>query len=560
MRITAFSMFAVGLGLAGSHLVACADSAEDCSAIATCGATAGSSSGNAGKSGGGAGNEGGSDGAGSSSGGSQGTSGSSGSSGSSGTAGEGGQGGAGPVECTGDVADDPVCWTTNDQGVFVSSDIGDDVAGNGTREAPYASITKGIASAAGKNVYVCLGAADFYEEKLTITEAVDGVRIYGGFECDNWTHDTHRYVGVQSPEPIALRIQSLKTGAQIENVRFVAADGTPSDKSSFGAFVTDSKGVVLRRVEITAGDGAKGVDGNSGTAGMNGSTAGPAPTGKVAICPNDIVPNSQTGGDWGSVDHCGSVGGLGGTAFKSTANGGPGGPGAPTENVHPLGAIENGGPPGGTGGPGTEGDAGTVGAQASALGTFAKAGFSPANGKAGTDGYSGQGGGGGGASKGSGTCVGASGGAGGMGGCGGKGAEPGLGGGASVGLFSWNSDVTLDASEIVSSVGGGGGGGGDGGLRGQGASGGEGGLGVGAIAQGGDGGDGGNGGDGGSGSGGTGGPSYALVYSGTKPMYDLADTTLTEGDGGDPGLGGSVSDVMAPAGTAGDSAPELEIQ
>jgi hypothetical protein len=40
----------------------------------------------------------------------------------------------------------------------------------------------------------------------------------------------------------------------------------------------------------------------------------------------------------------------------------------------------------------------------------------------------------------------------------------------------------------------------------------------------------------------------------------MPDTTLTEGTGGDPGIGGKVLDAKAPDGSAGDSAPEFEIQ
>ena len=80
------------------------------------------------------------------------------------------------------------------------------------------------------------------------------------------------------------------------------------------------------------------------------------------------------------------------------------------------------------------------------------------------------------------------------------------------------------------------------------------------TARGGQGGAGGNGGPGGSGSGGTGGPSYALVFSGTKPVYDAADSTLTPGAGGDPGSGGQLlSFVKAPDGSAGDSKAEFAV-
>ena len=247
MRITAFSALALGFGLLSVELSACSNSSDDCAANATCGNTAGTHAGTAGKSGGGGTDAGANSGGTPSGGGSMNTS---GMSGAMGVAGDGG-GGSGPVECTGDVADDAACWTSNALGVFVSSDSGNDATGDGTKEAPFASITKGIASAGGKNVYVCLGSDKLtYDEKITLTVANDGLRIYGGFECTSWDYATTRKSAVASDQNIALRIQGLKKGVYIENLSFTAsnATGTGLDASSYGAFVTDSKGVTLKRV------------------------------------------------------------------------------------------------------------------------------------------------------------------------------------------------------------------------------------------------------------------------------------------------------------------------
>jgi hypothetical protein len=147
-----------------------------------------------------------------------------------------------------------------------------------------------------------------------------------------------------------------------------------------------------------------------------------------------------------------------------------------------------------------------------------------------------------------------------MGAEGGTPGKGGGGGGASVGMLSWNSGVKLEAVGVRSSSGGSGGSGGNGGLRGQGGDGAPGGKGSGTIADAGRGGNGGDGGDGGSGSGGSGGPSYALVYSGMKPTFDVAETTLSKGAGGAKGAGGVVSAVPAPDGSVGDSAAEFEVE
>jgi hypothetical protein len=331
--------------------------------------------------------------------------------------------------------------------VFVSNAHGNDVTGNGTKESPYASITKGLSSAAGKKVFVCLGLKGDYTDELSFNGSED-VSIYGGFECETWEYSTTRKAGIKPAKNIALRINNSKN-LTFENLRIMAADATGKDydASSYGAFVTDSSGVVFRRVEITAGKGAKGADGDPGVKGANGADKGIAPVGDAGLC---NVTQTVAGGRWGAVTACeASQGGNGADGQKNTANGNDGSTGAPTEHITPTdGQVENGGigaltdeADGGTGKKGGPGDAGISGIQGSLHGTFTVSGYSASNGNAGTDGFPGQGGGGGGASKGTAACYGASGGAGGMGGCGGTAGKGGMGGGASVALMSSGSEV-----------------------------------------------------------------------------------------------------------------------
>jgi hypothetical protein len=549
MRTFAFSAIAFGLALTGVQLTACSNSAEDCSATATCpiAGSAGSSSGASGASG----NDGGT-----SSGGSQSTSGSNG---------NGGQGGEPGAACTGDVADDPACWATDELGVFVSSDNGDDATGDGSKEAPFRTIMKGVAASAGKNVYVCLGVQnEAYEEQVTLSGAQDGIRLYGGFDCEDWSYSATRRALIHSAGPIGLLIEGLQSGAVVENFRVASSTSANAGESSYGASVRNSKNVTLRRLEITAGDGAQGNDGEAGLDGASGAESGDAPNGAAADCSSP--PAIQNGAVWAEENSCGSFGGKGGDASKG--NGTNGADGTPTENVSPQTGIENGGAgatgaaKGDDGKDGMNGDPGTLGAEAPASGTFDNKGYVAAPGNPGTSGFTGQGGGGGGASKGNANCVGASGGAGGMGGCGGTGGAGGQGGGASIGLYSWKSEVSLVACTIRSSSGGAGGAGGAGGVGGLGAMGGTGGDALNAdgndIKRGGLGGFGGNGGPGGSGSGGSGGPSYALVFSGAKPAYGIVETILTPGEGGVPGSGGKQGE-KAPDGSKGASLAEFQV-
>jgi hypothetical protein len=452
--------------------------------------------------------------------------------------------------------------------VFVSNAHGNDVTGNGTKESPYASITKGLSSAAGKKVFVCLGLKGDYTDELSFNGSED-VSIYGGFECDSWEYSTTRKAGIKPAKNIALRINNSKN-LTFENLRIMAADATGKDydASSYGAFVTDSSGVVFRRVEITAGKGAKGADGEPGVKGADGAGPDVGQVGEPGKCDGAATADGVPG-KWPAAVCGGTRGGSGGIGVLDT-DGGSGASGIPSTNVTPpnvknlgAGATSMGveGDPGKAGSAGTQG---SLGESAPQLGTFSASGYVAASGNAGTDGFPGQGGGGGGASLGRLGCRGASGGAGGMGGCGGGAGSGGMGGGASVGVMSVNSGVALESCTVKSTAAGMGGGGGNGGGLGVGGSGGDGGApdGTGKVARGGKGGAGGNGGIGGSGSGGTGGASYALVFAGTKPLYVAGDTTLTPGDGGAAGPGGQVDAEApkAPDGAEGISGIELEIQ
>ena len=147
-----------------------------------------------------------------------------------------------------------------------------------------------------------------------------------------------------------------------------------------------------------------------------------------------------------------------------------------------------------------------------------------------------------------------------MGGCGGGKGTGGKGGGASVAMLSWQSEVTLTGCNLTSKKGGDGGKGGSAAAGGSGKSGGQGGPAGGGLGSGGPGGPGGTGGPGGSGSGGSGGPSYGLVWNGTKPgipstVLQESSTKSAKGPGGAVQLSGL---NPAPDGSGGDAAKEFE--
>ncbi|MBI5535958.1 MAG: hypothetical protein HY898_24775 [Deltaproteobacteria bacterium] len=472
------------------------------------------------------------------------------------------------AEAEADAPEEPACDTSKSPseqpcliddpyGVFVSPS-GADSGSCGAKGAPCKTLGTAIgrAKAEGKRLYAC-GDGGTYAEQVTIDATLDGLKLYGGFKCSDWSYDAAAKAKVKpSAAGLALSVKGLTTGLLVEDFGFEAMDGANAGDSSIAAIVEGSAGVVLRRVTVQAGAGVKGADGTPGVKGADGDAAGAEQNGKPASCTNP--PAAQLGGSWDNSSACGSLGGLGGTAAKN-GNGGSGNPGTPDTHVSPPGVDNKGdgsatiGENASSGKAGSNADSGEVGTAASSAGGFSVAGYSPAGGGSGVDGYPGQGGGGGGASKAAATCIGASGGAGGMGGCGGTKGTGGGGGGASVALIAWQSAVTLDGCTLLSAKGGDGGNGAPGGDGGIGKPGGTGGTALGTMGTGGPGGQGGNGGPGGSGAGGTGGPSYALVYKGDAPVQGT--NTLTPGQGGTKGTGAQVPMfAKAPDGSDGLSA------
>jgi len=566
MKFKRFTCGTFGLLAVGSMVWGCSDQSNDCKANANCGSFV-PSAGSAGTLAGAGGNGG-------SNGGSGGNGGSSnGGDGTSGIGGAGMAGSAGSVEpgCDGTVSPDTDKCVIDDQfGIFVSQ-TGDDKAGDGSMLKPLAKISTALAAAVNQKinrVYVCASLTPYSEATLDIP---DGVSVFGGFTCDKpqWAYDPSQKSIFDASSAVGATIDAAVTGVTLQDLRIQAADAVSSPNmpgsSSFGMVITNSKNILLKRVEVDAGKGSKGADGANGVKGADGADAKSPQNGATGTC--DGTPKIPRG-SWPTQSACGVLGGDGGDGKIGSSPDGQenGGGGTPKTNVVPP-VPQSGGKAATTFGKNNAGEDGPHGAGgidgsnggvAPKIGAFKVDGYSPADGSDGMPGFPGQGGGGGGASFGSDTCVGSSGGAGGMGGCGGGQGTKGLGGGASTGILSWNSAVVLDACKIVAAAGGAGGVGGNAALGGVGKMGGAGGL-VNSglnIGPGGAGGFGGLGGNGGSGSGGTGGPSYAVVFAGTQPTTD-ASSELKVTDGGAAGSGGHLQGfpaIVAPSGFKGDSA------
>ncbi len=442
-------------------------------------------------------------------------------------------------------SEDP-CVVSESVGIFVDGTKGLD-ANDGTKAAPKKTLAAALTAAktAGKRVYACEGT---YGENVVIDGGVTGV--FGGFDCTTWAYDAAKIVGIKPPAGIPLTVKNAPS-ARFEDVSIEAANAVGqetdgSGRSSIGVFVASSQGVVLRRVNVKAGNGTAGIKGTTGT-------NYPAGTAAASAIARNGVSNTCT-------NATNSLGGSGGTAPSSGPP--PEGPKPGTAGTStPLAsgnALHNGS--GGlaqgattlcgNGFPGGDGAAEPATNPLTSAGSISSTGWLSAAGVRGGTGRPGQGGGGGG---GGGSLVSpVDGGGGGAGGCGGWGGAPGAGGGSSFALLVFNSAVSAFSSVISSAVGG------DAAAGTAGQPGQAGGKGFATTC---DGGVGGSGAGGGGGGGGAGGLSVAIAYYGAAPTAS-PDTTRSfaahglGGTAGAGGVGGTLAGVAAPPGATGAIGPD----
>ena len=430
-------------------------------------------------------------------------------------------------DLTQDPKDSPAC-VDDGVGVFVDAAKGADT-NPGTRSAPLKTVSKAVEAAGNKRVYVCEGV---YAETLTVKVKAS---VYGGFTCADWKPGVAPVQIAPSQEGYALDIQKVGGGVVLVDLAFEAKPGTEAAPNSIAARVDTSSNVTLRRVSLTAKDGAQGKAGDGGTTGIvsnlaaiggtiNGSKAEPSTTpGPAKTCMCAVGGNTSGGG--GGAPTGGGAGGtpaLGGTT--------------PVDGLGGLGAANcNAAEPNGAGNTGADAASATAAPKlgSTALGSLTDGAWVAQSGGSGTSGMAGQGGGGGGGRDGA-----SAGGGGGCGGCGGSGGKGGAGGGASIALLSIGSTVSLSVCKVQVGTGGTGGTGGGGGFGGQG--------GLGGCA----GGEGGKGGDGGAGGGGAGGVSVGIAYQGTKPEGQVSFTPGSPGEGGKGGIAGTND---GPKGAGGES-------
>ncbi len=430
-------------------------------------------------------------------------------------------------DLTKDPKDSPAC-VDDAVGIFVDGTNGDD--GNaGTKLEPVKTIGAALklTSAQQARVYVCKGV---YAEDVVVDASHDGVSIYGGWRCADWSYSgTKPIVGAGT---MALKLDGLTKAVTIEDMDWKSADATADGGSSIAAFVNGCANVTLVRDTLEAGKG------KAGAAGKAGSNYTAVAQGDTSIKGKD--GNGIVGGGPHACTLCtdgkNSTGGFGGNGGTSPGDGQDGTPNL--GGINPLdgkGGAKDIGSGCTSGHKGPTGDAGIAAVAIAASGVLDPTGWKPAMGGAGSNGGPGQGGGGGGGGlDGNNTAGGAGGG--GCGGCGGASGSGGGGGGASIALAVLSSTVQVASSSMASTVAG------NGGAGAAGQAGQAGGFSGQNINPGCSGGTGGTGGAGGAGGGGAGGISVGVLWKGTAaPTLDSSTTSniVFAQQGGAKGTGGA---------------------
>ena len=415
--------------------------------------------------------------------------------------------------------------------IFVSSAGAD--ANAGTQAAPKRTVAAGIAAAAQTGRSAVLISAGQFNGR---PQLVSGISLYGAYDPSTWQRSDLNVTWIAGEltngGSEGVRAENIIDVTTLQRLRITSPQ--PASGSSYGVVAVNASRLRLERVDLTAGNGGKGANGNPG---WDGGTAQPGAAGKGGGCDSNVAGAGGQGGGAGGPGF-GGAGGTGGYGSFVVH----GLPGLPGSGAVPGGVGGFTGDPGKPGANGSNGLAGATGAagQPGFGGEIVGTAWRSDDGEMAAYGVWGQGGGGGGGGGGQDVWGyyggGNGGGGGGEGGHGGAGGQGGKGGGGSFGLFVlYSPGLTVTDSRVASSAGGYGGAGGWGGKGGNGGAGGAGAkVCLAEVGAGGTGGSGGRGGDGGSGGSGAGGPSYA-VY-GVGGTLNISSTILAHGT---PGLGGS---------------------
>src|SRR6185503_5893816 len=123
-----------------------------------------------------------------------------------------------PANCdlSKDPKDSPAC-VDDSVGVFVDATSGKD-SNAGTKEAPVKTIGAALAKIGSfTRVYVCEGS---YAEDLLLDSSHDGVSLFGGWKCSDWSYSGGK--PVVGATQLAAKLDALTKSVTISDIEFAA--------------------------------------------------------------------------------------------------------------------------------------------------------------------------------------------------------------------------------------------------------------------------------------------------------------------------------------------------
>jgi hypothetical protein len=290
------------------------------------------------------------------------------------------------------------------------STAGNDVTGDGSITAPFASLQKALNTISGENNHIRFLSGNYAAatSKITIPASASGVNaiVDGGYEVDpsgdwrkvtnaksifhiNSTLETAAYDGASGTTVghfIGLEMIG-RTNITFEDLEFYVKNGTNNGINSgtavgstptgnrgnsvYGIYMRNSTGIKFNRVNVFTGQAGAGTNGAAGTNGVKGENGN---NGANGDCDDDNTGNyggnGGRGAGGGSSTGGGAAGGGGQSSSGSPDGGNSGGVGSTSNNSRHGGGGGGGaggagearnGQPGGNGGRGGNNDGGAGG-------------------------------------------------------------------------------------------------------------------------------------------------------------------------------------------------------
>ncbi len=144
-------------------------------------------------------------------------------------------------------------------GIFVSSTLGNDTPGAGSRDAPYKTLAAavGAVTKTKTRIYAC---AEPFTESVTLN-GVTG--LFGGLNCadKSWAYVAGTKAKLTAAaDTVPLTLSNAASSVEVADFEVKAADAMADGGSSI-AVITDAVTVSFTRCDLIAGNGVKGADG-----------------------------------------------------------------------------------------------------------------------------------------------------------------------------------------------------------------------------------------------------------------------------------------------------------